>query len=368
MGIVRILLALAVVTSHSTPIFGLTIVGGHVAVQAFYVISGFYMSLILNEKYMNKQNSYFLFLTNRFLRLFPSYWAVLILVVFFSFFQHYISRTLIGTGEDYGVLSIYRYFFHQINIWTWIVFIFTNLFMFGQDILFFMGLNFSTGSLYFTKDISFIYPQLYNFMLISAAWTIGIELFFYVVAPFIVTKSIKFILSIMGLSLLLRLTLNHYGLNFDPWAYRFFPTQLPYFLLGALSYRLYVQVKNKSFARVHLNLFYVLFLVITIVYTRWFSTMTEVPYLTLLFIGMPFVFLVSRNWKIDRYIGDLSYIIYISHVFVFSVMKYIGMPITGNAGVLLAVCTIGFSAVIHELITKRIEVIRQNRVKAAAIA
>ena len=46
---------------------------GFDAVKIFFVISGFYMALILNEKYLLKTDSYKLFITNRILRLYPLY-------------------------------------------------------------------------------------------------------------------------------------------------------------------------------------------------------------------------------------------------------------------------------------------------------
>ena len=83
MGILRLLLAISVVLAHSSPLFGITSVGGALAVQAFYIISGFYMSLILNEKYTGGNNSYYLFISNRLLRLYPIYWVVLVSQIIF---------------------------------------------------------------------------------------------------------------------------------------------------------------------------------------------------------------------------------------------------------------------------------------------
>jgi peptidoglycan/LPS O-acetylase OafA/YrhL len=50
MGSFRTLLALVVVLVHSGGIWGYNITGGIIAVQSFYIVSGFYMSLILNKK------------------------------------------------------------------------------------------------------------------------------------------------------------------------------------------------------------------------------------------------------------------------------------------------------------------------------
>jgi peptidoglycan/LPS O-acetylase OafA/YrhL len=80
MGLIRVLLALAVVDFHavrfaSAPHFlNLPWVNGGVAVQSFFVISGFYMALILSGKYAGR--GVFVFYRARFLRLYPAYWIV----------------------------------------------------------------------------------------------------------------------------------------------------------------------------------------------------------------------------------------------------------------------------------------------------
>ena len=81
MGVIRVLLAISVILGHVGPVLGIDGVGGVIAVKAFYIISGFYMSLILNEKYVGQRNSYRLFLSNRLLRLFPIYWTILLLTL-----------------------------------------------------------------------------------------------------------------------------------------------------------------------------------------------------------------------------------------------------------------------------------------------
>ncbi len=85
MGLLRLLLAISVVLAHLQFIFGYSLIGTRPAVQSFFIISGFYMSLILTEKYVGKKGSYFLFISNRFLRIFPIYWLTLILTITISF-------------------------------------------------------------------------------------------------------------------------------------------------------------------------------------------------------------------------------------------------------------------------------------------
>ena len=78
MGTLRLLLAMSVVYGHVglMSVLGVPSIPGDTAVQAFYAISGFYMALVLNETYTAKDSTYRLFLTNRFLRLFPAYAVV----------------------------------------------------------------------------------------------------------------------------------------------------------------------------------------------------------------------------------------------------------------------------------------------------
>lgn len=52
------------VIAHSSPIAGVGMVGGAVAVLIFLMIFGFYMALVLNEKYVGEKGSYGLFIGN----------------------------------------------------------------------------------------------------------------------------------------------------------------------------------------------------------------------------------------------------------------------------------------------------------------
>ena len=85
MGTLRFLLAMSVAYGHAGNFLGFPLVPGDTAVQTFYAISGFYMALVLNEKYRPESSSYFLFISNRFLRLFPIYATVLALTLLLAF-------------------------------------------------------------------------------------------------------------------------------------------------------------------------------------------------------------------------------------------------------------------------------------------
>ena len=78
---------------------------------------------------------------------------------------------------------------------------------------------------------------------------------------------------------------------------------------------------------------------------------------------LPFIFLPTKGFKIDAYIGELSYPIYISHVFIRSVIGWLNLPLVGGLSLVLTVTTVLFSIVLHELVVKRIDRIRQQRVQ-----
>jgi peptidoglycan/LPS O-acetylase OafA/YrhL len=60
MGTMRLLFALVVVIAHTGG--GPPVGNGVLAVQSFYLISGFYMSLILDQKYQSSARGYWLFI------------------------------------------------------------------------------------------------------------------------------------------------------------------------------------------------------------------------------------------------------------------------------------------------------------------
>src|SRR5579872_4576618 len=78
MGTLRFLLAVAVATAHSGCFSGnFCLMRGDLAVQIFYIISGFLIALILHEKYDRTQT--WLFYSNRALRIYVPYlfvWAI----------------------------------------------------------------------------------------------------------------------------------------------------------------------------------------------------------------------------------------------------------------------------------------------------
>lgn len=357
MGLLRFLLALTVVLGHSSSIFGFQMVGGVVAVQAFYIISGFYMTLILNEKYVGVNSSYKLFISNRLLRLFPIYWTVLILTILYS-----VVLVFSTNGNDLGSFSYYTQYWNNMGIGSIFYLIFTNLFLFLQDTVMFLSLDTTTGSLFFTRNFHDHTPELYNFLMIPQAWTIGVEIAFYLIAPFLVRRKLSIIIPLIVLSLLLRIVLYYYfNLKNDPWTYRFFPTELVFFLLGIVAYHGYKKLETLDIKTNHLKFIWFSVLAVTIFYSFLPIPHKNILYLFGFFITLPFIFILTKKWKKDTEIGELSYPIYISHILILTIIKALDIPIFGPLGLTISLLTIAFSVLLNSVVTKRIEKIRQKR-------
>ena len=86
-------------------------------------------------------------------------------------------------------------------------------------------------------------------------------------------------------------------------------------------------------------------------------------YLLCVFIAVPFLFRNNSERKFDRYLGELSYPIYISHMFVLMLIESPKIPKIGGLSITAAVITILLSIVLNEFVAKKVERVRQSRVK-----
>lgn len=354
MGLIRFILACGVVLGHTGGIHGYTPLAGDLAVQSFYIISGFYMALILNEKYIGK-NSTYLFYTNRALKIFPLYWIVLIVEIPYSFIIfHFHYPGILDTYSQNWPMSMSMLCF----------FIFTNLFIVGIDLYFFLGIN-SSGSFYFRKNAMYSPNKVFYMAFNPMAWTISLELIFYFFAPFIVRKSIKYIIALFLISIIIRLLLITHNLTYHPWDYMFLPAQVMFFMAGILSYHLYVffkkhSIKNKLYDII--IFFYII--VLFIFYYKFFqeSYIKQLFLFSSITLCIPIIFKLTMYSKLDRLLGNLSYPIYISQVIFIKVLPAKIIPKIIDLGFTTLVSTIAFSIILYYLITKPLERLRQKRI------
>lgn len=352
MGLVRFLLAAAVVINHTGPLYGLVMTDAYMAIKVFFIISGFYMALILTEKYSGPGQTR-LFYSNRFLRLFPLYWVVLFLSLCVSLVFKFGLHTALLLGP-------WQTWLDKLSPATAAVLATANLTIFGQDILFFSHVT-EAGGLTLSADALYRATPAWFFLLIPQAWTVSLELVFYAVAPWLVRQKTELLAALAGASFALRALVYWADLPFDPWKQRFFPVECGFFLLGILAYRLYAALRPVAIPRATLWQVAGLYLAAILGYQFLPGFMGKELYLyAATVLSIPFLFRLTRKMAFDRAIGELSYPIYITHWTVIMVVEYAcgrtRLPI------IALVATVAVSWLLNRFVADPIEGYRQRRV------
>ncbi len=348
MGLLRFFLALDVLLVHC----GINTMGTNWAVEGFYIISGFYMSLVLNEKYIGK-NSYKHFITNRFLRLLPTYWTIAIMSLILSL------NCNVNINND--AIFSFEKTCPNTSIFSWAIATITNIIGIGQDWTLFMGVNAQTGSIFLTKS-SFIesFP-LCRYLLVPQAWSIGLELFFYLICPFFLRKKNKTIIALFIISVMIKIIIKKVLLLDDGnWTFRFFPSELMFFLIGYFSYTIYKKYQDKLQFKISYTF---PFITIAILFLLWFAPLIySLKYLLFIIImamSVPVLFSNYKRNKIDRIIGELSYPMYISYSLVIMIVSCISLKTSENA-LIISLSTIILSTILYFMIIRKLEVYKKN--------
>lgn len=318
MGMLRFLLALSVVIQHSTPLFGHQLTTGIVAVQGFFVVSGFYMALILAEKYPATKQGTWLFYSNRFLRIYPVYWSVCGLFVVIWL----LSKLFPGVVRPPGnALDLWIQWFPAFRWETIAYVVASNVALLGLDVGLFLKIT--DGALAFTSTLYQPEPRIYSLAFIPQAWTLGIEVIVYALAPFVFRLPTPALIVLAAASLALRGVFAANGVFAPPWDYRFLPFEFGLFVIGALAYRAYRSIDIRILASGGIPAFGCM-LLLTFFFTQLPASRSLVPgfadaqiiYLSSLVCSLPFIFQLTKSNAIDRQVGDLSYPLYICHLIV----------------------------------------------------
>jgi peptidoglycan/LPS O-acetylase OafA/YrhL len=304
MGLIRVTLAIAVLLGH-LPLTTFKIMGAGLAVQAFFIVSGFYMALVLDGKY--KQPG--LFYSNRLLRLLPSYFVVLALSAIAVFVFNASATAAPNTFPTAFADPA-----------TAMVMVFENLAIVGQEWLFWFTID-ANGALVF--DPSGVLPSppevtvAWQALLVPQSWSLSMELIFYALAPFLARLSWRWLAAIALASIALRIAGYWLPVNYGVWQGRFFPTALFLFVFGMLAHRMlpFAAGRPRAFG---------IFVAIALL-----ALMISLPMLpldalspeairwamyVLIALAIPFVFNAFQDIAFDRWIGDLSYPLYLTHL------------------------------------------------------
>lgn len=360
LGFFRVILAFTVIITHTHPVFGFTFGNPVIAVRTFFIISGFYMALILNEKYSH----YWPFIKNRFLRIYPIYLVVLLLTIISLLGAHYIRG---NWGElDYFVANI-----SKLNPYSIVALIVSQLTILGRNLIMFSLVNPDTGWFTFHIREGFNFSA-WQFLLIPQAWTLPIELLFYLIAPFVVKRKLYMVAILFFLTLLIRSSLISHGLTSTMWTYRFFPTELSYFLLGIISYKIYRIIKPNKIMMI-IGFIATIFMIALLCSFNYLPRIlgldvfsVEWIYYGLITVLLPFSFIYSKKLYFDRKIGELSYPIYISHILVNNVAGPLFLsrlvPNKDYIAILVFLLCVIFSVLLLKFIQDPIEKIRARAV------
>src|SRR5262245_22538167 len=189
MGTIRLLLALIVAASHfnlnNRDAFAFE---ATFAVQAFFVISGFYMAMVFCERYAARGPLDFY--ASRLLKLLPIYWCVAILSVL-------VAHGMPWARIDTAALSWPLLGFGTVAVTTLI----------GVDVFPFFAFDPANSAISFAADRAPDQLVATRFLPVGQTWSLGLELWFYLLAPFLVRRSIGMIVVILAASIASRYVL-----------------------------------------------------------------------------------------------------------------------------------------------------------------
>lgn len=280
MGVLRLLLALTVLNWHYQ-ITPFNFLFSYAAVYIFFIISGFYIAMVITEKYGTDARGTLAFYENRLLRLLPVYYIAL-------FGSHFAGQYSLFNGGAWLLIN--------------------QLLIFPQ-------------ALWATITLE---PYGSGYLLLAQMYTVALEMMFYAIAPLIVLRSIPVIGSVLLSSVVLNII---FWIEFEgiavpqrAWQYDFFPSTLMYFLGGVLAYRLYVAVAKKCSYPAWIGYCALPLIVFCGWLTgsgpqhRYTDNYNMLFFYLLCAVAIPFLFVASKHSRIDRFIGDLSYPLYVAHV------------------------------------------------------
>jgi peptidoglycan/LPS O-acetylase OafA/YrhL len=357
MGWMRFLLAAAVVFQHSTTPGNIPLVDGHQAVRLFYIISGFYMALILGQKYSLNRQGLWIFYTNRAARIFPVYWVVLIgaaalyggaLIWTQQMPERFQWYSLLREGGHEGFLA-------GLGLSQLILFglDWFSLFDFQGSIL---GLG---GTVSGGKTVGFL-------CLVPQAWTLAVELMFYLFAPFLVQTRTRWLVALCGAGILLRTALSIWKPNESlSLNYFWFPLQIPFFLMGILSNR-WMKISADLWRNQWMRIGGGWMAFMIVIGYGWIPASVG-PILSCGAMGLliPALFLIKG--KSGEFLGELSYPIYVVHILVKWIMLgVLGVQQAGEkrvAGIVLLGASVLAAIGIEKLIGTRVEAWRASRTK-----
>ncbi len=348
MGILRLLFALTVVVYHAHEPHGLFLFNQQAAILSFFIISGFYMALILDGKYQSK----FSFYASRALRIFPLYWVALCLTIVFGFIKIHLH---LGSDET-AITHYFQYSTYLSGIPA------------VSEFINFILRNFT---LILTRDYFFIQDNLApGYLIVNPAWTLQIELMFYVLAPFLIRIKKNFLLFVLFYATLFYGIIEPFSIIPQHTLIYSFMKYFLFFLFGMISYRyIYNHLKKPKMTK--LPLVVLIFFLLFIVFYQFLpgrilerSFLMGLTYYIAFAISIPYFFLLTKENTFDRFIGELSYPVYITHMIFAKILFSLHIPtIPYLNSLLISFPTLMFSVLLVVVIQNPIDKMRHKKLR-----
>lgn len=321
MGLIRLLLAFSVLAGHAG-VLHFEILDGDIAVRAFFVISGFYMSLILTGGYAGRPKS--VFYANRALRLYPAYLLVMAAqaaaLMAWDFHPFTTRDTLLFAYTNGPLIPV-------VNVLT-------NLFVVGQEALYWLGMDIRGGSFFWNAHGG---PAImgFTFTMLPQAWALSVEFMFYLIAPFLAPRRTGLLLALFLAGLAIHVLIPSAFPNFGDFSQRFFPAQFYLFAAGMLGFRLYRRVRDLDFVNRAGWVLLAAVIAHVFCYDLMGGAYRDHTFVTLAAAATPFVFRLSERSGLDRFLGRVSYPFYLLHFMVAEIYSQIAVDYSPLGLVLL---------------------------------
>lgn len=278
-GTYRTLLALMVVTQH---LAGVHVLGAY-AVFGFYILSGYLMTSILHTNYGYSVAGMGSYALNRFLRIYPMYWVSILF-----------SVSLILLLDANYVAAYHEAMFIP-----------------------------RTAYEYF-KNIFLIFPSVESPRLTPSAWALTVELCFYILIGLGISKNKNWVIGWLLLSLAYHLIANVLNLGWNNIYFSIPAASLP-FATGAFIFHYKDRLLRKliSNSKIIHNYLPIVIFVSTLI-NWWLGDLSGYSrgicfYLNYILCSLIVILLSAKAAlsfipkKVDKWIGDLSFPIYVIH-------------------------------------------------------
>ncbi|HTA17421.1 MAG TPA: acyltransferase family protein, partial [bacterium] len=221
MGILRIWLALCVVCAHSSLVCGFKMLPAFHAVGAFFVLAGFLATHVIEGKY---KGDYLTFYAKRAIRIWPLYWLVWGVTAGVILWAYFWMAKPVGTLWLWSLFNKYpsRAFMTGYAL--------TQVFCVGQDLLSFANIS-RQGSIHWmlcASESPILLLNLCFMNVLPQAWTLAVEEYFYMAAPFLTRFGLKW----SGALFAAGLALSSYKIPCENLATGFYPPTMLFFFGG----------------------------------------------------------------------------------------------------------------------------------------